>query len=152
MALPLDQRLGSDVARVYQELMGVKQHAVRPAGLTVAQYKALYILADSPGISGAALARACLITPQTMAATLRLLETAGLVERRPHQWHRNVLETQLTPAGRHALDIADEAASRVERRILERYTDGERDTLRALLRRFSDELAVICAVFNEPSG
>ncbi|MCO5996799.1 MarR family winged helix-turn-helix transcriptional regulator [Actinoallomurus rhizosphaericola] len=135
MGMPLDERLGMDLKRVEQELMAAKHAAVKVAGLTVPQYAALYGLADAPGISGAALARACMVTPQAMTGVLKNLEERGLVERTPHPWHRNVLETRLTDQGRAALEKADARASAIERRIFEEFTPEERDALRALLAR-----------------
>jgi DNA-binding MarR family transcriptional regulator len=143
MGMPLDERLGTDIRRVHQELMAVKHEALKAAGLTVPQYSALYFVKESPGISGAELARQCLVTPQTMAAVLRNLESSGLIDRHPHPWHRNVVETKLTATGRRALVSADAAASRIERRLADRFTAHERDTLRRLLRECSAELAVI---------
>ncbi|WP_206641628.1 MarR family winged helix-turn-helix transcriptional regulator [Nonomuraea polychroma] len=135
MGMPADQRLGMDIKRVEQSLMSAKHLAVRPAGLTVPQYAALFALADNPGISGAALARTCLVTPQAMTVVLKNLEERGLVERSPHPWHRNLLETRLTEAGRMALDLADERAVAIERAIADEFTEGERATLRELLAR-----------------
>jgi DNA-binding MarR family transcriptional regulator len=83
---------------------------VRAADLTVAQYAALLGLAESPGISGAALARSCLVTPQAMAAVLKGLEEHGLVERSRHAWHGNVLELRLTKHGEQTLRVADHEA------------------------------------------
>ena len=137
MGMPPEERLGMDLKRVEQELMAAKHAAVKVAGLTVPQYAALFALADSPGISAAALARACLVTPQAMAGVLKNLEERGLVERTPHQWHRNVLETRLTEDGHAALEAADERAVAIERRISEEFTSEERDTLRSLLARCS---------------
>lgn len=141
--MPLDERLGTDIRRVHQELMAVKHDVLKATGLTVPQYSAMYLLAESPGISGAALARACLVTPQTMAAILHNLVAAGLIQRTPHAWHRNVLETRLTSAGQQALAAADAVATAVERRLADAFTEAERDTLRSLLRRCSEELAAI---------
>ncbi|MEU0572725.1 MarR family transcriptional regulator [Nonomuraea sp. NPDC005983] len=140
MRMPAEERLGLDIKRVEQELMAAKQLAVRPAGLTVPQYAALFALSGSPGISAAALARACLVTPQAMTVVLRNLEERGLVERTPHPWHRNVLETRLTDAGRTALDAADQRAVTVEREIAEALTPGERETLRSLLGRCEEAI------------
>ena len=148
MGMPPDQRLGMDLKRVEQELMAAKHAAVKVAGLTVPQYAALYGLADKPGISGAALARACAVTPQAMAGVLKNLEERGLVERTPHPWHRNVLETRLTDKGRVALDAADERAVAIERRIFEAFSAEERDTLRALMARF----AAAIRAGGEPTG
>jgi DNA-binding MarR family transcriptional regulator len=138
--MPARERLGLDIKRVEQELMAAKNAAVRTAGVTVPQYAALFALADTPGISAAALARACLVTPQAMAVVLRNLQDHGLVERTPHPWHRNLLETRLTEAGRLALDKADREAVAIERRIARAFTAEERATLRSLLARCSQAI------------
>ncbi|GAA4610147.1 MarR family transcriptional regulator [Actinoallomurus liliacearum] len=137
MGMPLDERLGLDLKRVEQELMAAKHAAVKVAGLTVPQYAVLYALAGNPGMSGAALARACLVTPQAMTGVLKNLEDRGLVERARHPWHRNVLETRITEEGRAALEKADARASAIERRVFEEFSAEERDLLRALLARFA---------------
>lgn len=135
MGMPAHERLGLDLKRAEQELMAAKHEAVKP--LTVPQYAALFALADNPGISAAALARACLVTPQAMTVVLRNLQDRGFVERTPHPWHRGVLETRLTAAGRAAFDTADRRAAAIERRIADAFTAAERDTLRELLARFA---------------
>ncbi|SFX71329.1 DNA-binding transcriptional regulator, MarR family [Streptomyces atratus] len=123
-------------ARAEQALSAARSAALRDAaGVTVAQYAALSALADDPGIPGAAPARACLVTPQAMAAVLKHLEECGLVVRTAHRWHRKMLETRLTDAGRGALRLADEQAVRIERRLAEEFAPEERDALRALLAR-----------------
>jgi DNA-binding MarR family transcriptional regulator len=116
----------------------------------VPQYSALYLIDQSPGISGAALARHSLVTAQTMATVLRNLGTLGLIDRRAHAWHRNVVETTLTDAGKRALAIADDAASEIERRLAEHFSPAERDTLRDLLRRCSEQLKL--SVSDAPAG
>ncbi|MGF1424916.1 MarR family winged helix-turn-helix transcriptional regulator [Kitasatospora sp. LaBMicrA B282] len=133
--MPRTERLGVDIRRTEQELMAAKRSAVDPAGLTVPQYAALLVLAESSGISGAALARVCNVTPQAMAVVLKNLTDRGLVERAPHPWHGNVLETRLTEQGRTALELADARASAIEQAIADELTADERDQLRSLLAR-----------------
>ncbi|MCC9307854.1 MarR family transcriptional regulator [Kitasatospora sp. RB6PN24] len=135
MGMPVSERLGIDIRRTEQELMAAKRAAVDPAGLTVPQYATLFVLAGNAGISGAALARACNVTPQAMAVVLKNLTDRGLVERAPHRWHGNVLETRLTEAGRAALELADARASAIEQAMADELTAAEREQLRALLGR-----------------
>ncbi|MFB7949408.1 MarR family winged helix-turn-helix transcriptional regulator [Kitasatospora phosalacinea] len=135
MGMPPADRLGIDLHRADLELMAAKRLAVDPAGLTVPQYAALYVLADSPGISGAALARSCQVTPQAMGVLLKHLTERGLVERAPHRWHRNVLETRLTDRGRAALELADERAGEVEQCLADEFTEAEQEQFRAFLNR-----------------
>lgn len=138
--MSFDQRLGSHLKRVEQELQTVKSAAVKPAGLTVPQYAALFVLDEQPGISAAELARRCAVTPQTMTTILRNLESAGMIERTPHPLHRHVIETRPTTLGRKSLDQADERAAGVERRLAAAFSEEELDTLRVLLARVSESL------------
>lgn len=149
MGMPLEERLGTDIRRVHQELIAAKHSVLKAVGLTVPQYSALYLIDRSPGISGAALARETLVTPQTIASVLHNLQTRGLIERQPHKWHRNAVETRLTTAGKRALAAADEAASAIERRLANRLTADDRGTLRALLRECSNELHTIASELAE---
>ncbi|MEV4317556.1 MarR family transcriptional regulator [Actinocrispum sp. NPDC049592] len=137
MRMPVPERLGGDFKQVVDDLMTAKQAAVKPAGLTVPQYSTLLFLVDNPGISAAALARMCRVTPQTMTTILHNLEAAGLIVRTPHPWHRNMLETRLTEAGQAAFDVADRRAVSVERRLAAGFSDEELALLRSLLARAS---------------
>jgi DNA-binding MarR family transcriptional regulator len=141
MRVPFEDRLGGYIKWAEQDLMAAKTAAVKPAGLTVPQYSALFLLDQNPGISAAALARGSRVTPQTMMTILRNLESAGLIDRTQHQWHHNVLDIKLTDAGREALDLADQRATEVERAVADEFTAEERETLRDLLQRCSKVLA-----------
>jgi DNA-binding MarR family transcriptional regulator len=107
------ERLGSYIKRAEQALSSAKSAALKPAGLTVPQYGALLFLIENPGINAAALARLCGVTPPTMNTILTNLQDRGLIERTPHAWHKNVLETRLTEAGAALAQEADASAVRV---------------------------------------
>ncbi|MFJ9415227.1 MarR family winged helix-turn-helix transcriptional regulator [Streptomyces sp. NPDC101227] len=133
--MPASERLGSSIKRAEQALNGAKNAALKPAGLTVPQYAALLHSSEQPGISAAALARACGVTPPTMNTVLKNLQERGLIERTPHEWHKNVLETRLTAEGRAVMENADARAVRVERALAAEFTDEERASLVSLLGR-----------------
>jgi DNA-binding MarR family transcriptional regulator len=149
MPMPIQERLGLHIKRVEQELMAAKHAALRPIGLTVPQYAALLCLGEQPGISAAALARMCLVTPQTISTVLGNLEDKGLITRRPHPWHRRVAEIQLTSEGQRLLAKADALAVEIERRLAAGYTPAEHEQLIRLLARLSDSLA---APHSKPAG
>ncbi|MEU5317196.1 MarR family transcriptional regulator [Streptomyces sp. NPDC021056] len=134
-SMPASERLGFHIKRAEQALNATKTAVLRPAGLTVAQYAALLNLAENPGISAAALARLCGVTPPTMNTVLKNLQDRALIERTPHEWHRNVLETRLTDEGRAVMTDADARAVRVERALAAEFTDEEREVLTGLLGR-----------------
>lgn len=133
MALQIGERLGFDIKAAEVALMAAKSSGLRGLGLSVAQYAALLALRENPGISGAGLARTCLVTPQASAATLKTLESKGLIERARDDWSRNALTARLTEGGLRLLIDADEVASAVEQRIFDALTTEERATLRRLL-------------------
>jgi len=130
-----DQSLGMVLKRAEQSLLRAKSAALKPAGLSLAQYVALAELDEHPGSTGSTLARACLVTPQAMMMVLKALEEQGLIARTPHERHRNVLEVHLTGAGREALHVGREHAEPVEQRFLAAMSRTEQSTLRALLLR-----------------
>jgi DNA-binding MarR family transcriptional regulator len=140
MEMAAQERLGLHLKRVEQELMAAKGAALRPLGLTVPQYVALFMLAEHQGISAAGLARACLVTPQTIATVLTNLESKALITRRPHPWHRRIAEIALTEDGQSLLARADAEAVRIERELADGYTPQEREQLIELLARASGQL------------
>ncbi|MGW4326637.1 MarR family winged helix-turn-helix transcriptional regulator [Nocardia sp. NPDC004573] len=139
-SLPAAQRIGSYLKRAEQSLSTAKNAALKPAGVTVPQYAALLFLSENPGISAAALARLCGVTPPSMNTVLSNLQDRGLIERTPHPWHKNVLETTLTDKGAAVMRDADVRAVRVERALAEEFTDAERAALQDLLTRCADRL------------
>lgn len=138
--MPLPERLGSHLKRAEQALNAAKHAALKEASVTVPQYAALLHLSENPGISAAALARACAVTPPTINTVLKNLQENGLIERTPHEWHKNILETRLTEKGERVLAEADVRAVRVERALAGEFSPEERDTLIALLGRCIDVL------------
>lgn len=133
MALAVDERLGYDIKATEVAFMTAKTEALRPMGLTVAQYAALLALRDNPGISGAGIARACLVTPQASAAILKTLEAKGLVVREQDDWNRNSRPNRLSEEGRRLTDLADSAAGAVEQRMYDALSPADRDALRRIL-------------------
>lgn len=135
MPLPPSERLGLDIAQAESALMAAKSAALRPHGLTVAQYATLLALREHPGISGAGLARACLVTPQATSSTLKTLLARGLVARTRDDWNRTGHRTTLTDEGHRVLAAADEDASAIEERMYGSLSQAERRQLRDLLAR-----------------
>lgn len=130
-----DQRIGIVLKRAEQTLLRAKSAALKPVGLTLAQYVALAELERQSGITAATLARACLVTPQAMMVVLKAMDEQGLIARSPHPRHPNVLELHITDAGREALDIGQQQVAPLERRVIETFSPKERDTLATLLNR-----------------
>ena len=92
------------------------------------------------GLSNAQLARRSLVTPQSMSEVLALLVGLGYVRRRAEPGHGRVMRTELTAAGRRALDRCDRAVDAVERELLGDLDADETADLRDALVRCSRAL------------
>jgi DNA-binding MarR family transcriptional regulator len=133
-----EQRWGMVLKRAEQSLLRAKGAAIKPAGLTLAQYVALSELDAQPGITGATLARACLVTPQAMMVVLKAMDEQGLIQRSAHQRHPNVLELHLTAVGREALHAARRLVEPVEQRLQDALPAQDAEVLTELLTRVID--------------
>lgn len=134
-------RVGYQMKRAQHALRLEMDGALRPLGITTPWYAALSALEEEPGVSGAALARRCFVTPQTMNVILAKLEDGGLVERRPHPEHGRVLRTYLTERGEGRVARAHEIVEAIEERMLAGLGERERLTLAEALRGCADSLA-----------
>lgn len=131
-----EDSVGRLLKQAEQALLRAKSMALKPVGLTLAQYVALTELNRQPGIAAASLARTCLVSPQAMMIVLKSMEQQGLVSRVPHPRHANVLELHITDVGREALHAARAAVGPMERKIRGAFSVKELTELSALLTRF----------------
>lgn len=140
MPAPVAKRLGYALKRAQHALRVSMDEALRPLALTTPQYAVLSAVEAEPGLSNARLARAAFVTPQSMQGILANLERDGLLERRPDPSHGRVLRSELTTAGRDALERAHEAVHVVEQRMIAAFDPDAADRVAAQLSRCADEL------------
>ena len=129
----VEQRLGHKVKSLEQELSGAKDAVLRPMGVTVPQYTALLVINDEPGISGAELARRCLVTPQTMTTVLGNLTLKGYIERRSVPGQGRAMETTITAGGKRMLAKADKEVLAVEDQLAKSMAAKDQATFAKLL-------------------
>ena len=131
----MEPRLSYVIGRLERVLRRRITAAVEPAGLTLPAYTALSVLRVQDGLSNAQLARRSLVTPQSMSEVLTLLVDQGYVRRRADPVHGRVIRTELTKAGRRALDRCDRAVDDVEQELLSDLDADETTSLRDALIR-----------------
>jgi MarR family transcriptional regulator, organic hydroperoxide resistance regulator len=90
---------------------------LRPQGVTTAQLHVLKVIRDEPGGSGAQLARACYVTPQSAQALLKSLEDGGWITRTKDRANNRILIARLTASGVKLLDTAEKLARVIEKRL-----------------------------------
>jgi len=128
------------VKRVQQSMRRRCDAALRPTGLSMAQYAALRALADHPEASASELARLCFVTRQSLQDLLAGLRSAGLVRSAasPGQGRANALA--LTPVGRGRLAAGHAAVLDVERSMVHGLSVSARHQLADLLTRCAENL------------
>lgn len=98
----LESRLCYVVKRLNQTLRALVDRELAPLGLTVTQFAALTHLLRNGPMTGAEMARASLISPQSASTLTDRLVQRRLVERRQRQGSARDIEMHLTDGGRQA--------------------------------------------------
>jgi DNA-binding MarR family transcriptional regulator len=129
----VEPRLSYLIGRLDRVLRRRLSAAVEPAGLTLPAYTALSVLRVENGLSNAQLARRSLVTPQSMIEAIAQLVDQGYVRRRADPGHGRIIRTELTAAGRRALERCDRAVDLVEQEMLGDLDAAEIAGLRAAL-------------------
>jgi DNA-binding MarR family transcriptional regulator len=110
------------------------EEIVSAHSLAIPQYVVLSLLAETPGLANADLARRAFVTPQSMNEVLKHLESVGLVERRQNPANARILNAYLTRTGTRKRSAVSGQVQELEARLLSGLTSDERQTLnRALL-------------------
>jgi DNA-binding MarR family transcriptional regulator len=107
------------------------EQIVSKHGLGIPQYVVLALLAETPGLPNAELARKAFVTPQSMNEVLQQLEASGLVERQPSPSNARILNAQLTQRGEKKWRSVNDDVLDLEGRLL---LGLSRDEVRALNR------------------
>jgi len=105
--------------------------------LSVAQYAALWIVGQHPGVPIAELARWMGSTRQSANELLAALERDGLLERRPHATDRRARQVWLTDTGRDRFTAAEPAVLAMEERLSVGFDAAERAVVRRWLAQMS---------------
>ncbi len=100
-------------------------------GLGIPHYVVLALLAETPGLPNAELARKAFVTPQSMNEVLQQLEGSGLVERQPSPSNARILNAHLTQTGERRWRSVNDDVQELEGRLLKGLS---RDEVRALNR------------------
>jgi DNA-binding MarR family transcriptional regulator len=135
-----ERAAGYLVKRVQQSLRRRCDAALRPSGLSMAQYSAMRALADHPEASAAELARLCFVTRQSLQDLLAGLRSAGFVRDANLPPRGRARSLELTPAGAKRLGAAHSAVMEVESSMLQGVSASARRQLVAALDRCAENL------------
>ncbi len=114
---------------------GCVEVALTPFGLTPTQFLVLLRLKSSEGLSGAELARATGVRPQSITDLIGPLEREGLITRKEAPEHKRILRISLSPAGEQLLARASPLTQRLERELLGNLDAQDLERLRQGLKQ-----------------
>jgi MarR family transcriptional regulator, organic hydroperoxide resistance regulator len=125
--------IASLVKRLLQLFRDTLDERLSPWGVTAAQLHVLAKLEHEPGISGARLARTCMVTPQTTQVLLRGIEENGWIRRTKHPENERILLATLTPTGKRILARSRTAVGKVYAQMLDGLAAKDVHALESLL-------------------
>jgi DNA-binding MarR family transcriptional regulator len=136
----IERGAGYLVKRVQQGLRRRCDAALKPTGLSMAQYALLRALHDHPDASASELARLCFVTRQSLRDVLAGLRTAGLVGSSDAPGRGRARALKLTPVGLRHLKSSHAAVEGVEADMLRGISSAARGELAALLTCCAENL------------
>lgn len=96
---------------------GCVEVALGEVDLTPSQFFILVLVKSGEATSGAELARAMGVLPQSMTELIAPLELRGAIARRPDPDHNRILRIELTAAGERLFARAAEVGARMQREL-----------------------------------
>jgi DNA-binding MarR family transcriptional regulator len=144
----IERGAGYLVKRVQQGLRRRCDAALKPTGLSMAQYALLRALHDHPDASASELARLCFVTRQSLRDVLNGLRTAGLVASSDAPGRGRARALQLTPVGVRSLKSSHAAVEGIQADMLHGISSAARGELAALLIRCAENLE---AALDQPA-
>jgi DNA-binding MarR family transcriptional regulator len=129
------RRAAQMMKRILIHFRSQMDERLRPERVTTAQLHVLKTIRSEPGGSGAQVARACYLTPQSAQALLKSLEVGGWITRTKDPVNERILIAQLTPSGVELLDTAEKLARVIEKRLWEGVPDNAVAALNKTLER-----------------
>ena len=109
-------------------------------GLSTAQFGVIVHVSREPGISAAELARRLNLTRQGVGSALAPLYERGVIVRKPHPVNLRVQGLYATEAGDALAAEADVRISAMEDRMLESFSEPDREHFYNYLRRTTESV------------
>ncbi len=135
-----ERSIGYLVKRVQQGLRRECDAALKPTGLSMAQYSTLRALNEHPEASAAELARLCFVTRQSLQDVLTGLRAAGLIENADAEPRGRAQSLALTHLGARRLSTAHDAVFAVEDVMLQQVSGKDRRTVAEVLLRCAENI------------
>lgn len=136
--------------QAFQLFRAVMETNLKETGITASQYSLLSVVEFEPGLSGAQLAKAAVMTEQSVGELIVTLEKAGWIERRRTDSDRRVRRIYLTETGRESVAASTPVVRAIENRMLGGLTEDKQREFRSLLSQAAANLVGLPAATTDP--
>ena len=126
--------------RILIHFRGQMDDLLRPEGVTASQWVMLRAIEKEPVASGAQLARACHVTPQSAQSLLKSLEVGGWIVRTKDTVNDRILIARLTPRGEKLRETGERAVRAIEKRLWEGIPESAVAAMTKTLERCLENL------------
>ena len=137
------RRLPPLLRRAWFSLNQAFRHRVAPLEITPDQFTILrwLIEGDSLGLTQSEITQRMASDPNTITATVRRMEAAGLLRRSPHESDKRAKRVQILPKGERVFEEAQRLAIDLQTRVLESLKPKEASEFLRLLEHVADACA-----------
>lgn len=134
---------GMLIKQIHDTLGKTANNALRMRDLTLVQLNVLMALCQADGhqMPLKELEQLLHVAQSTAAGIIKRLELKGFVEGSKDASDRRTKMVRITPLGIECCQTADQEGTRAESKLLAGLTDGERETLIALLKKICHNLS-----------
>lgn len=129
------RQTGKLIRRLLLAAKGKLDEELRPQEVTAAQLRILHEIRLTPGASGAQIARACGVTPQTAQAMLAKAVERGWLERGKDSGNDRLVTFSLTTQGIEMLEHGETTYAKIEKQIWRGIDTAEVEAFSALIER-----------------
>ena len=129
------RRAAQMMKRILIHFRSQMDEKLRPEGVTTAQLHVLKTIRSEPGGSGAQVARACYLTPQSAQALLKSLEVGGWIVRSKDRVNERILIARLTPIGEELLETAEKLVRAIEKKLWRGIPEGDVEAMNKTLEQ-----------------
>lgn len=133
--------IGYMVKSLQQGLRAAVSRQLRALNLTMADFTALSVMSNAPGLSNAELAKLCFVTPQTMHQVVARLEERQLIRRQSGGTRKEGLKASLTLEGKRTLRRCMAINERVHATMLDGLSAADQERFGSLLQHCLDRLS-----------
>jgi DNA-binding MarR family transcriptional regulator len=130
----LESLIGYNARRTALTVISLFVERMAVYGVGPVDFSVLSLIRHNPGITSRVLCASLGLLPPNLVVMVQQFEQRGLLEKRPHPHDGRAIALYLTPPGEAMMAEAEQTAFDLEIEATSALTDGQRNTLRRLLK------------------